>query len=205
MSSDFSTEKYDAFTMDDVDPDAPGSGSGAKLPEGGYCVTITEVILQNKRSSTEIKCEVVNAADANLLGRSHTEFLSWPHGNYSEVRERICKEQLLAWCYAAKTTSPDEIRARKQARQGFDPAWLDAMVGRRVLMVVKHDSYQDASGNAKTSAKAEGRVWSLDNPKGKGIPGWADAGQSITAAPQSPQQQPQQPQPPVDEAFSGLV
>ena len=202
MSSDFATTEYDAFTMDDVDPDAPGSGSGAKLPEGGYCATITEVIVQNKRSSTEIKCEVVNAADASLLGRSHTEFLSWPSGDYSEIRNRICKEQLLAWCYAAKTTSPDEIRARQQTRQGFDTAWLDAMVGRQVLMVIKHSSYEDKNGDQKTSAKAEGRVWSLDNPRGKGIPGWVDAGQPTTAAPQ-PQQQLQQP--PADDAFSGLV
>ena len=201
MSSDFSTEEYDAFAMDDVDPDAPGSGSGAKLPEGGYCVTITEVILQNKRSSTEIKCEVVNAADTNLLGRTHTEFLSWPSGDYGEVRNRICKEQLLAWCYAGKTTSPDEIRARKQTRQGFDTKWLDALDSRQVLIVVKHDSYQDANGNQKTSAKAEGRVWSRDNSKGKGIPGWVDAGQ----AGQQQQSPPPAQQPADDNAFAGLV
>ena len=209
MSSDFE-QTYDAFEMDDVDPDAPGSGSGAKLPEDNYCVTITEVILQNKRSSTEIKCEVVNAADANVLGRTHTEFLSWPSGDYSDIRNRICKEQLLAWCYAAKTTSPEEIRARQQTRQGFDTKWLDAMVGRQVLMVIKHDSYEDSNGNQKTSAKAEGRVWSLDNPKGKGIPGWVDAGAAAATTPpqqtQQPEQSQQQPQqPPAADPFVGLV
>jgi len=210
MSSDFAQTEYDAFEMDDVDPDAPGIGSGAKLPEGGFCATITEVILQNKRLSTEVKCEVVNAADANLLGRTHTEFLSWPSGEYSDIRNRICKEQLLAWCYAAKTTAPEEIRARQQARQGFDTKWLDTMVGRQVLMVIKHDSYQDASGNQKMSAKAEGRVWSLDNPKGKGIPGWVDAEQAGQAGQPAASGQQQQAASPAqqssdDSAFSDLV
>ena len=210
MSSDFTQTEYDAFEMDDIDPDAPCSGSGAKLPEGGFCFTITEVILQNKRSSTEIKCEVVNAADENLLGRTHTEFLSWPNSEYSDIRNRICKEQLLAWCYAAKTTSPEEIRARQQARQGFDTKWLDSIIGRQVLAVIKHDSYQDDAGNQKTSAKVEGRVWSRDNSKGKGIPGWVDAGQAGQAeqpAASGQQQQAASPaqQPSDGNAFSDLV
>jgi hypothetical protein len=192
------------FAMDDIDPDKPGSGGGGgQLPEGGYCVAITEVVLKNERGSTEVKCEVVAAKDQALVGRPHTEYLKWPKSEYSEVGNRIAKEQLLAWCYAAKTTSPTEIKARQQARQGFDAAWLVAMVGRYALVFIKHESYTDNAGAAKTSSKVDGRVWALDNPKGKGIPGWIDA----TPAGQQPtegQQAPPPPAPPAD-PFAGLV
>jgi len=164
------------FGFDDVDPDAPGSRGGGRLPEGGYKFAITEVIVQNDKGSTEIECEVLAAKDSNLVGRKHKEYLSWPDGQHSADYNRIKKEQLLAWCYAAKTTSPEEIKARQQARQGFSTAWLEAMVGRQVLGFVKEDTYTSNSGSEKTSAKCEGRVWAIDNPKGKGIPGWIDTG-----------------------------
>jgi hypothetical protein len=170
------------FAMDDIDPDKPGSGGGGQLPEGGYCVAITEVVLQNERGSTEVKCEVVAAKDQNLIGRTHTEYLKWPKREYTEVGNRIAKEQLLAWCYAAKTTNPAEIKARQQARQGFSSAWLEAMVGMHALVYIKHDSYTDANGTDKTSSKVDGRVWAIDNPKGKGIPGWIDVSGQQAAA-----------------------
>jgi len=202
------------FAMDDVDADKPGSGGGGGLPEGGYCVGITEVVLQNERGSTEVKCEVVAAKDQGLLGRTHTEYLKWPQPSYSDIGNRIAKEQLLAWCYAAKTTNPTEIKARQQARQGFSPAWLEAMVGKFVLIFVKPDSYTDANGNEKHPMKVDGRVWAIDNPKGKGIPGWVDVsgqGQQQAATGQQQQQQTAAPpatQPPQSEAadpFAGLV
>lgn len=199
------------FPMDDIDPDKPGSGGGGQLPEGGYCVAITEVVLQNERGSTEVKYEVVAAKDANLIGRTATEYLKWPKAEYSDVGNRIAKEQLLAWCYAAKTTNPAEIKARQQARQGFSSAWLEAMVGRHALIYIKHDSYEDASGNTKTSAKVDGRVWALDNPKGKGIPGWIDvSGQQPPQTPPQGQHAPMNPQPPTQspaaaDPFAGLV
>lgn len=187
MSNDsFGNAAFEDFLMDDVDPDRPGSGVG-QLPEGGYRVTITDVIVQNDRGSTEVKCEVTHAKDENLIGRQHTEYLRWPKPEYSDTGNRIAKEQLLAWCYAAKTTSADEIKARQAARQGFNSAWLDAMIGRSVLIVIKHDAYQDAAGNSKTSAKAEGRVWAVDDPKRKDIPGW----RGPTAPAASPASQPQ--------------
>jgi hypothetical protein len=170
------------FAMDDIDPDKPGSGGGGQLPEGGYCVAITEVVLQNERGSTEVKCEVVAAKDQNLIGRTHTEYLKWTTREYTEVGNRIAKEQLLAWCYAAKTTNPAEIKARQQARQGFSSAWLEAMVGMHALVYIKHDSYTDANGTDKTSSKVDGRVWAIDNPKGKGIPGWIDVSGQQAAA-----------------------
>jgi hypothetical protein len=170
------------FAMDDIDPDKPGSGGGGQLPEGGYRVSITEVVLQNERGSTEVKCEVVAAKDQNLIGRTHTEYLKWPKREYTEVGNRIAKEQLLAWCYAAKTTNPAEIKARQQARQGFSSAWLEAMVGMHALVYIKHDSYTDANGTDKTSSKVDGRVWAIDNPKGKGIPGWIDVSGQQAAA-----------------------
>jgi hypothetical protein len=195
------------FAMDDVDPDKPGTGGGGgQLPEGGYCVVIVEVVLQNERGSTEVKCEVLAAKDANLIGRSHTEYLKWPRPEYKEAGNRIAKEQLLAWCYAAKTTNPDEIRARQQARQGFSSAWLNAMVGRHALIFIKHEDYTDANGAAKTSSKAEGRVWAVDNPKGKGIPGWVDTAgeQAVVAANQQTQRRAQQEAAAAD-PFAGLV
>ena len=175
------------FAMDDIDPNKPGSGGGGgQLPEGGYCIVITEVVIQNERGSTEVKYEVLAAKDENLVGRTQTEYLKWPKSEYTEVGNRIAKEQLLAWCYAAKTTNPDEIRARQQARQGFSSAWLEAMVGRHALVFIKQESYKSNDGSAKTSSKVDGRVWALDNPKGKGIPGWIDV-------PPAGQQQTQQP------------
>lgn len=196
------TVPYDPFTMDDIDADKPGSGGGGKLPEGGYRFLVTEVIVQNEKGSTQVECEVVSAKDANLIGRKHTEYLKWPKAEYTEVGNRIAKEQLLAWCYATKTTSPDEIKARQQARQGFDASWLAAMVGRQLLGVIKCDTYTNAAGDEKTSAKLEGRVWAPDNPKGKGIPGWIDttaaAGSGPLPPPQSPPSAPSDP-------FSGLV
>lgn len=199
------------FAMDDVDADKVGSGGAGQLPEGGYCVGIREVVLQNERGSTEVKLEVVAAKDQELIGRTHTEYLSWPSGEYSDVRNRICKEHLLGWCYAAKTTSPEEIKARQQARQGFDPGWLNAMVGKFALVFVKPDSYEK-DGTKKTVMKIEGRVWAIDNPKGKGIPGWVDvSGQSqqpaTTQSPASQQAQQPQQQPPANDAdpFAGLV
>lgn len=172
MSSDSSDTFDGGFGFDDVDPDRPGSGGGSKLPEAGYGFSITEVIIKNDRGSTQIECEVLAAKDASLVGRKHVEYLSWPDSAHSAEYNRIKKEQLLAWCYAAKTTSTEEIKARQQARQGFDAGWLEAMVGRHVLGFVKQDTYTDASGNEKTTAKCEGRVWAVDSPKGKGIPGW---------------------------------
>lgn len=201
MSTGFENDApFDAFSFDDVDPDRPGSGGGGQLPEGGYCVMVAEVIVQNDRGSTQVECEVVDAKDANLIGRRHKEFLRWPKPDGSDVGNRIAKEQLLAWCYACKTTSAEEIKARQQARQGFDAKWLEAMVGRRCLIFVKQETYQDAAGNDKTSAKADGRVWALDNPKGKGIPGWTGGGPA--AGPTSPT--PTTPTEP-DNQFDGLV
>lgn len=199
---------FDAFTMDDVDADRPGSGGGARLPEGGYKFLVTEVTVQNDRGSTQIECEVLDAKDAALIGRKHIEYLKWPKAEYSEAGNRIAKEQLLAWCYAAKTTSPEEIKARQQARQGFNPAWLEAMVGRQLLGFVKVESYQDAAGADKSSAKCEGRVWALDNPKGRGIPGWiatpaADPANAAAVAPVSAPVAPQSE--PVADPFGGLV
>jgi len=175
-------DSFDSFGFDDVDPDAPGSRGGReRLPEGGYLFAITDVIVQNEKGSTQIECEVLFAKDGNLVGRKHIEYLSWPDAQHGADYNRIKKEQLLAWCYAAKTTSPEEIKARQQARQGFNPAWLEAMVGRQVLGFVKVDAYTGNDGNEKTSAKCEGRVWALDNPKGKGIPGWIDTGKTPAA------------------------
>lgn len=179
-----------SWDFDDIDPEKPGSvGGAAKLPEGGYCFMIIEVIVQNEKGSTQIECEVVDAKDTNLIGRKHIEYLQWPDSQHGETYNRIKKEQLLAWCYAAKTTSAEIIKQRQQARQGFDPAWLSSMVGRRVLGFVKTETYTGADSSEKTSAKCEGRVWALDNPKGRGIPGWIDANVVNTAAPSQPTQQ----------------
>lgn len=192
-------DNFDAFSFEDVDPDRPGSGGGF-LPEGGYCFCITGVTVKNERGSTQIECEVLAAKDANLVGRKHTEYLHWPDGAHSPEYDRIKKEQLLAWCYAAKTTSADEVKQRQQARQGFDAKWLEAMLGRSVLAYVKLEKYTAASGDEKTSCKCEGRVWALDNPKGKGIPGWTGGGPA--AGPTSPV--PTTPTAPVNQ-FDGLV
>lgn len=198
-------DSFDNFDFDDVDPDAPGSFSGgSRLPEGGYKFAITEVVVQNEKGKTQIECEVIQAKDEKLIGKKHVEKLSWPAASNSEVRNRICKEQLLAWCYAARTTSAEEIKARQQARQGFNPAWLEAMVGREVLGFVKQEQYKGNDGSDQTSAKCEGRVWALDNPKGKGIPGWIDTGRSaaapVSAAPAPPVQSA-----PAADPFAGLV
>jgi len=205
-------DSFDSFGFDDVDPDAPGSRGGReRLPEGGYLFAITDVIVQNEKRSTQIECEVLFAKDGNLVGRKHVEYLPWPDSQHGQDYNRIKKEQLLAWCYAAKTTSPEEIKARQQARQGFNPAWLEAMVGRQVLGFVKVDTYTGNDGNEKTSAKCEGRVWALDNPKGKGIPGWVDTGKTsaagsgaTTTAATSAASQTQQTAPTGD-PFAGLV
>ena len=165
---------FDAFAMDDVDPDRPGSG-GDRLPEGGYQFLVTEIVVRNERGSTQVECEVLAAKDENLIGRKHIEYLRWPKADGSEVGNRIAKEQLLAWCYACKTTSAEEIKARQQARQGFDTKWLEAMVGRKCLGYTKEESYQDNAGNNKTSTKCDGRVWAIDDPKRRDIPGWIDS------------------------------
>ena len=197
------------FDFDDIDPDAPGSkGGGAKLPEGGYKFAITEVILKNKNGSTQVECEVLDAKDVALVGKKHIEYLPWPEAGQGEVYNRIKKEQLLAWCYAAKTTNAEEVKARQQARQGFVPAWLENMAGRNVLGFVKQEMYQDKNTGAdKVSAKCEGRVWSLDNPKGKGIPGWvglASGTEHRTAGPATTTPATQAAVPAVD-PFAGLV
>jgi len=198
----------DDFSFDDVDPDAPGSfGGGGKLPEGGYRFSIVEVIVKNEKDSTQIECEVICAKDAALVGRKHYEYLAWPDGEHSPEYNRIKKEQLLAWCYAAKTTSPEEIKARQQARQGFSPTWLKAMVGRQVLGFIKQDAYTNAAGDEKTSAKCEGRVWAVDNPKGRGLPGYegpASPASPKAPTPTAPLAAPV-PQQPTADPFAGLV
>jgi len=175
MSTGFEngSDDFDAFTFEDVDPDRPGSGGGGFLPEGGYKFVVTEVTVKNERGSTRIECEVVAAKDPALVGRKHVEYLNWPDGQHSPEYNRIKKEQLLAWCYAGKTTNPKEVAEYKQARKGFEPRWLEGIVGRPVLAYVKLEKYTAASGEGKTSCKCEGRVWAMDNPKGKGIPGWS--------------------------------
>lgn len=206
MSTDFSQDvPFDPFTMDDVDPDKPGSAGGQKLPEGGYRMIINEVVVQNAKGSTEVKCEVTNAKDISLVGRPHTEYLKWPKAEYQETGNRIAKEHLLAWCYAAKTTSAEEIRARQRAHQGFAAKWLEAMVGRDVLCWVKAEEYE-----GRPQAKIEGRVWAVDNPKGKGIPGYVGpaaspaAGSSGGPATTAPQQ-PAAAAAPATDPFAGLV
>ena len=205
MSSD-NFENFDAFEMDDVDPDRPGSFGGKEmLPEGGYCIMVTAVVVQNEKGSTQIECEVLHAKDAALIGRTHTEYLNWPDGDHTADYNRIKKEQLLAWCYAAKTTSAEEVKQLQQARKGFNPDWLNAMVGRKCLIFVKIDKWVDKNTGAdKTAAKVEGRVWAMDNPKGKGIPGWigSDPNTQRRVIPSDP------PSPPAatpDNAFEGLV
>ncbi|HUT88023.1 MAG TPA: hypothetical protein VMY37_00875 [Thermoguttaceae bacterium] len=198
MSSD--SVPFDVFTMDDVDADQVGTGGGSRLPEGGYLVAVTEVVVQDKRGDTQVECEVMEAKDENLIGRKHREYLKWPKVHYQETGNRIAKEQLLAWCYAAKTTNAEEIKARQAARQGFDPAWLERMLGYHVLVKVEHESYKDkVTGEPKTSAKIEARVWAVDDPKGKGIPGWVDAG------PPSAPTDPATPSAPASNPFAGLV
>jgi len=191
-------DDFDAFTFNDVDPDRPGGGGGGGyLPEGGYHFMVTEVTVKNERGSTQIECEILAAKDPALVGRRHTEYLKWPDGKHSVEYNRIKKEQLLAWCYAAKTTSADEVKARQQARQGFESKWLEAMLGREVLGYMKLEKY----GEGKTWCKCEGRVWAMDNPKGKGIPGWAGDVAPGPAAVTVTQAQP----PAGDAMFDGLV
>lgn len=210
---------FDAFEMDDVDAEAPGSrGGGGFLPEGGYKFLITEVIVQNERGSTKIECEVLEAKDTGLVGHKYSEFLNWPSQDMSADANRIRKEQLLAWCYAAKTTSAEEIKARQQARKGFDSTWLEGMVGRSVLGFVKAEkAYTDKSGNEKTPLRISGRVWALDNPKGKGIPGWIGvaspaagqgnvaAGSAAATGPAATNRPLEQPSIPANDPFGGLV
>lgn len=204
------------FAMDDVDPDKPGTGGGGGgLPEGDYCVAITEVIVQNAKGSTEVKLEVVQAADENLIGKTHTEYLGWPNANYQDTANRIRKEDLIAWCYAAKTTSPEEIKDRQQSRKGFDSSWLSAMVGKYVIVTVKpgkpYPDPNDPTGKKIKIGfrKIEGSVWALDNPKAMGKPGWIDvSGQQSAAASATsatpPKPTPQQPGAEAD-PFAGLV
>lgn len=198
------------FAMDDVDADKPGTGGGGGLPEGDYCVAITEVIVQNAKGSTEVKLEVLKCADESLIGRAHTEYLGWPNATYEDSANRIRKEDLLAWCYAAKTTSPAEIKARQQARQGFDSSWLTAMVGKYVIVTVKPAKpYTDKQTGEQKSGfrKIEGMVWALDNPKAKGKPGWIDiSGQQQAAAGQQSSQPTQQQQQQAEaDPFANLV
>ena len=204
-------DNFDAFSFDDIDPDKPGSGGGGGLPEGSYCFAITEITPKTDDHDPKVTVEVAAAEDTNLVGRTATEYLGWPRSDLGEVANRIRKEQLLAWCYAAKTTSPEIIKARQQARQGFDAAWLEAMVGKYVLAVVKKEkAYADkTTGEMKGGVytKIDGRVWALDNPKGKGIPGWVDTGATATAPAATtplPQQPPQEP-PAGPDTFAGLV
>lgn len=204
MSTDFAMGAevpFDPFTMDDIDPDRPGSVGGGRLPEGGYRFAITEIIVKNERGSTQIECEVVDAKNQNLIGRKHTEYQGWPDAEHSAEFNKIKKEQLLAWCYAAKTTSPEEIRQRQAAKQGFDIHWLESMLGRQVLAFVKIDKWKGSDGEEKAAAKIDGRVWAIDNPKGKDIPGYAAA--SIPPAPTTAAQKP----PPLQtkNEFEGLV
>ncbi len=170
MSTDMQNENFEdyGFDFDDVDPDKPGSGGGgAKLPEGGYCLLVTAVVVQNDKGRTEIDAEVLVAKDAALVGRTHKEYLNWPQPGYSDDGKRISKENLLAWCYAAETTTAEEVKRLQQERKGFNPAWLEKMVGKRVLAFVKSDEYE-----GKPQAKIEGRVWAMTNPKGERIPGY---------------------------------
>ena len=183
MSTDGSS--FDSFDFDDVDPDKVGSGS--ILPEGGYRAVVTSVTVQNDNGSTTVECEIKCAKEPRYVGKKHFEFLRWPKPDGSEVGNRIAKEQLLAWCFATKTTTPAEIKQRQQARQGFNPAWLEAMVGRDVLIFLKHEEYK-----GKISAKADGKVWAVDNLRGKNIPGFEGqvapaAGAPVTPPPVAPQ------------------
>jgi hypothetical protein len=214
MSTGFdNSAPFNAFALDDVDPDRPGSGGGGRLPGGGYKFRVVEVVVQDDKGRTLATCEVLDAKDKNLIGRRHIEKMRWPKPDGSEVGNRIAKEILLAWCYATKTTSAEIITARQQARQGFDPSWLDAMVGRELLGFVKEEAYTGTDGSDQTSAKCEGRVWAVDNPKGKGIPGWigspspaAGSGAATNAGPVAPTTPPPTTAtPPAADPFGGLV
>jgi len=185
------------FAMDDVDPDNIASGGGGKLPEGEYRLSVTEVILQNDRGSIQLECEVVAATDNNHVGRKHFEYLRWPTTTDKDGGA-TAKRIILAWCYATKTTNADEIKARQQAKQGFDSRWLETMTGRDVLAFVKASEYE-----GKPQSKIQGNVWAIDDPKRSKMPGWAGTAQQQTQQQQT--QQPQQPAAATADPFAGLV
>jgi hypothetical protein len=126
-----------------------------------------EVIPRNDRGSIQIECEVTAAKDAGCIGRKHLEYLNWPSPNHKDSGA-AAKNIILAWCYATKVTSPEEIKRRQQARQGFDGAWLDSLVGRDVLGFVKASEYE-----GKLQAKIQGNVWAIDDSRHAKMPGWA--------------------------------
>ena len=159
----------DGFGLDDVDPAkcAPG---GAFLPEGYYHLGITEVVRHaDKNGNCVISCEVLMCADQKLRGRLHTEYLAWPDRSKGETYNRIKAETLLAWCLAAAIITEEDIARRKAEHKGFDPSWLDAMVGRDLIGKVEHEEYKDKNDNTKTSAKIEKKVWRTDSPKIAGV------------------------------------
>jgi len=194
--SEFAQDEYDAFSLDNIEPDEIGKGGGLLLPAGGYLFSITEVILRRDGGGAcAVECEVINTENASLLGRKHMEFLNWPSSDHADGG-KTAGSIMLAWCCATKTVTVDELKARKVARQGFKTQWLEAMTGRHVLGIVKESEYQGSK-----QSKINGRVMAVDDPKGKGIPGWVDAGQ----AGQQQQSPPPAQQPADDNAFAGLV
>ena len=190
---------FDAFTMDDVDADNVVSAGGGKLPEGSYGLLITEVVLKDQYGNTTVECEVVLAKNAALVGKKHYEYLRWPAATDKDGGA-TAKRILLGWCYAAKTTSPEEIKARQQARQGFNAAWLESMVGRQVLAFVKAEEYE-----GKQKAKIQGNVWALDDPKGKRVADEIGLSQPVASAANATKPASEKPAVAASDPFGGLV
>jgi hypothetical protein len=205
------SQSFDAFDFDEVDPSAPGSrGGGDFLPGGGYCLLITEANPRGEYGKAEIGCEVIAAKDESLIGRGHREFLQWPSPTHKDGG-RTAAHIMLAWPYAAHTSSEEKVRAQQQLpkddpQRAFEnavPPWLEAMVGCKVLAYVKCETYDSKNtGEKKESSKIEGRVWALDNPKGKGIPGWVGPGNQ---PPPPPTGSPVPSGPAPADPFGGLV
>ena len=198
-TGNFSDEFADAFALDDIDPSKIIAG-GSMLPEGYYRLGITQVVRHDQKTDNCcISCEVLEAVDPKLVGREHTEYLPWPDRNKGEVYNRIKAETLLAWCMAGGAVTEQVIAQRKAERKGFDPAWLDALVGVQVIGRVDHEEYEKkdkvtgAVIGKGHSGKLEKRVWRPNDPKIAGVlasipkpAGGQQQGQQSPAAKQTP-------------------
>ena len=152
------------------------------MPEGHYHFGVVEFEKHDEASkgkmkgSLKIVCEVLACKNADLIGKKHTERIQWPSREMGDVARRIKIETFCVLCIATKLTTAEEIDSLKKAGKGFNPEWIDKLLGLDFCGEIKCDEYDAKddngvlTGEKRKSFKLEKRMWPVGSPKVAGFP-----------------------------------
>lgn len=103
----------------------------------------------------KVQCEVLAGDPPKQEGKTWLEFFA---------RSADAAKRALLFACALKLTTAEELKRMKEARQ-TPRIDFSLAVGRQFFCELQEEEYE-----GKKNVKAGFRLWSLDNPKAKGIP-----------------------------------